>query len=255
MVDMGYQNVYEFGGIIDWTGEIVMGNRNAVLTFDSFDGGGPQYEVVLVSDNVTCTSVKEYSKPNHGDLDGAGFTITFTFSGVKPGETDMTIEERSPVGENLDHRYIVTVDSDLNVSIKELEVVYMGQIADAVQPVPTLVIVANNRVFYAALESNTSAETFAEKLSREAIEVDMHDYGRFEKVGTLPWSLPRNDEQITTEPGDVILYQGNQITIYYDENSWSFTRLAKIENVNREELLEALGDGNVMVAFWVEWSE
>ena len=83
----------------------------------------------------------------------------------------------------------------------------------------------------------------------------MHDYGSLEKVGSLPWSLPRNDEQITTEPGDIILYQGNQVTIYYDVNTWSFTRLAKIDGATKEELLDALGDGNVTVAFWVEWSE
>ena len=83
----------------------------------------------------------------------------------------------------------------------------------------------------------------------------MHDYGSFEKVGSLPWSLERNDESITTEPGDVILYQGNQITIYYDQNTWNFTKLATIGNVTKEELLDALGEGNVTVTFLVEWSE
>ena len=83
----------------------------------------------------------------------------------------------------------------------------------------------------------------------------MHDYGNFEKVGPLPFELPRNDETITTEPGDIILYQGNQITIYYDENTWNFTRLAKIDNVTREELLDVLGSGDVTVTFWIEWSE
>lgn len=80
-------------------------------------------------------------------------------------------------------------------------------------------------------------------------------YGNFEKVGPLPFELPRNDETITTEPGDIILYQGNQITIYYDENTWNFTRLAKIDNVTREELLDVLGSGDVTVTFWIEWSE
>ena len=52
-----------------------------------------------------------------------------------------------------------------------------------------------------------------------------------------------------------ILYQGNQITIYYDQNTWNFTKLATIGNVTKEELLDALGEGNVTVTFWVEWSE
>ena len=53
----------------------------------------------------------------------------------------------------------------------------------------------------------------------------------------------------------MILYQGDQITVYYDENTWNFTRLAKIGSVTREELLEAFGEGNVTVTFWTEWSE
>lgn len=71
----------------------------------------------------------------------------------------------------------------------------------------------------------------------------------------MPWELPTNDESITTEPGDIILYQGSKITIYYDENTWDFTRLARIEDVTKEELLEALGTDDVTVKFWIEWSE
>ena len=75
----------------------------------------------------------------------------------------------------------------------------------------------------------------------------MHDYGNFEKVGPLPQSLPTNDQRITTSPGDTILYQGNQVTIYYDANTWSFTRLAKIEDATRESLLTVFGIGDVEV--------
>ena len=79
--------------------------------------------------------------------------------------------------------------------------------------------------------------------------IEMHDYGSFEKVGALGTTLPRNDEQITTEPGDVILYQGNQVTIYYDVNSWSFTRLGKVQGLSQAELKEILGTGNATVTF------
>ena len=252
LFDMGYTNVYEFGGINTWTGELVTGGEPAVLSFDSFDGGGPEYRVVLASDLVACRREKTYSKPNHEELDGAGFTITYTFTGIKPGETFMTVEERSPIGGNLDHVYEVKVDNDLNVTVDLLTTTDLDA---AVESVPTFVIAANDKVFYATLEDNSAAAGFMEKLSREAIEVNMHDYGNFEKIGPLPWSLPRNDMSITTEPGDVILYQGDQITIYYDRNACDLTRLAKIEDVTREELLEAFGDGDVTVAFWIEWSE
>lgn len=125
----------------------------------------------------------------------------------------------------------------------------------AVSSTPVLVIKANGKVFYANLEDNSSAKAFIEKLSPQELKLDLHDYGNFEKVGDLPWELPRNDEQITTEPGDIILYQGNQLTIYYDENTWSFTRLAKIGNTSEEEPLSAFGEGDVSVTMNLEWSE
>ena len=118
-----------------------------------------------------------------------------------------------------------------------------------------LVIEVNGKIFYANFEDNSSAEALKEKLNSGSITVDMHDYGGFEKVGSLPWNLPRNDTQITTEPGDVILYQGNQITVYYDKNSWNFTRLARIGNTSKDELLAALGEGDVSVKFSLEWGE
>lgn len=96
---------------------------------------------------------------------------------------------------------------------------------------------------------NTSAEAFIELLKHGDITVSMHDYGGFEKVGALGAELPTNDERITTQPGDVILYQGDQITIYYAQNTWRFTRLGKVLGMTQAELLEALGDGDVDVRF------
>ncbi len=127
--------------------------------------------------------------------------------------------------------------------------------AEAIRPRPVLLIRVNDRTFYAAPEDNSSARALTEELSKAPLELSMRDYGGFEKVGDLPWELPTNDETITTVPGDVILYQGRQITIYYAENTWSFTRLARIGNVSGEELLEVLGDGDATVTFSVEWSE
>lgn len=240
------------GGVRGQSGESVTGGQAAVLSFHSFDGGGPEFRIVLDSDIVSWKSAREYSKPNHAELDGAGYQAVFTFTGRKPGEAVMTVEERSPIGGNLDYTYAVKVDSGLNVSI---DLLATADPDASVQSTPTLVIAVNDSVFYATPEDNPSAAAFVEKLSSEAIEVEMRDYGNFEKVSPLPWTLERSDETITTEPGDVILYQGNQITIYYDRNTWDFTRLAKIEGVSREELLDALGDGNATVTFWVEWSE
>ena len=98
---------------------------------------------------------------------------------------------------------------------------------------------------------NSSASAFTDLLRTGDVTVVMHDYGSFEKVGSIGASLPRNDEPITTEPGDVILYLGTEITIYYDVNQWNFTRLGKVRNVSREELRTILhaGGENISVRF------
>ena len=108
-------------------------------------------------------------------------------------------------------------------------------------------ITVGDVVFQANLEDNSSAEALRNLLANGPLTVQMHDYGNFEKVGELGQSLPANDEQITTGPGDLILYQGSRFVIYYDTNTWNFTRLGKIENATKERLLEVLGDGDVRV--------
>ena len=108
---------------------------------------------------------------------------------------------------------------------------------------------SGNHKLTATLADNSSARAFYELLEKGPVTIKMHDYGNFEKVGSLGSSLPRNDTQITTEAGDIILYQGNQITIYYDTNSWSFTRLGKIDGVTQAELKRVLGKSNVTAVF------
>ena len=110
-----------------------------------------------------------------------------------------------------------------------------------------LKISVNGTELTATLEDNSSAQALTELLKQGNITVDMSDYGNFEKVGNLPQSLPKNDEKITTVPGDIILYQGNKITIYYAENTWDFTKLGHINNITQEELKAILGDGDITV--------
>ncbi len=109
-----------------------------------------------------------------------------------------------------------------------------------------LVIETGDRVFYADFEDNSSAEALKENLRGGSITLSMRDYGGFEKVGDLPFSLVTNDEEITTSAGDVILYQGSQLTIYYDVNTWRFTRVAKIRGAD-SLLKDQLGEGDINV--------
>lgn len=112
--------------------------------------------------------------------------------------------------------------------------------------------VEGGRTFTATLVDNTSAQALVEQLAKGDITVDMEDYAGMEKVGTLGISLPRNDRPTTTGPGDLILYQGHNFVIYYDTNSWNFTRLGKIDNVSQTELKAALGEGDVRVTLSLE---
>ena len=108
-------------------------------------------------------------------------------------------------------------------------------------------ITANGTTLTAVMYDSSSSEALREMLENGPLTIDMSDYSNFEKVGSLGTTLPRNDEQISTEPGDIILYQGSNFVIYYDTNNWNFTRLGKIDNATRDGLLEVLGTGDVTV--------
>ena len=84
------------------------------------------------------------------------------------------------------------------------------------------------------------------------ITVNATEYGGFEKVGELGFSLPASDENINTEPGDIVLYQGDKVSLFYGSHSWNYTKLGKIDNISSNELKEVLGQGNVTLVFSLE---
>ena len=101
----------------------------------------------------------------------------------------------------------------------------------------------------ATLSDNSSAKAFYQLLQKEPLVLNLNEYGGFEKVGPLGRSLPRNDRQIATKAGDIMLYQGNQVTIFYKGNSWSYSPLGKIDGMSQAELESILGSGNVTAVF------
>ena len=110
-----------------------------------------------------------------------------------------------------------------------------------------LKIAVNGTVLTATLADNSSAQALKELLAEGPIDIQMQDYGHFEKVGPLGRSLPTNNEPIDTQAGDLILYQGDRFVIYYDANSWDLTRLGRIDDVTAQELREILGSADVSV--------
>ena len=95
-------------------------------------------------------------------------------------------------------------------------------------------------------EDNESVDALKD-LAESEMKINMAMYGGFEQVGSIGTSLPRNDSQTTTSPGDIVLYSGNQIVIFYGSNSWAYTRLGKITGLNEKELEDMFGNGDVTI--------
>ncbi len=118
----------------------------------------------------------------------------------------------------------------------------------AAQPVQIQIQVGDS-ILSATLADNPSAKAFADLLAQGPVTVEMADYGGFEKVGPLPTALVQTNEDITAQPGDLILYQGQQVVIYYGENSYSLTRLGRIDGISQQDLMALLGPADVRVTF------
>ena len=109
--------------------------------------------------------------------------------------------------------------------------------------VSQIYITVNENKLEVTLAKNETVAALIELLKEGDIVYTADDYGGFEKVGNIGYSLPRNDTQIKTEAGEVILYQGNQICIFVGSNSWSYTRIGKINGYSAQELKTLLGAG------------
>ena len=118
-----------------------------------------------------------------------------------------------------------------------------------------LIIEVNGHTLTATLADNSSVDALKALLAKGPVTIDMHDFSNFEKVGELPEELPRNDEQLNTDYGDLILYLGKRFVIYYDKNSWNFTKLGHIDNITQKELKEILGEGDVTATISLKGSE
>ena len=99
------------------------------------------------------------------------------------------------------------------------------------------------------MEDNVGTQALVAALQAENITYEAHDYGNFEKVGALGQSFPTADHQITTSAGDIVLYNGNNICIFYGSNSWSYTRIGKLDGMSAEDVRRFVnaGGGNVTV--------
>ena len=102
-----------------------------------------------------------------------------------------------------------------------------------------------------AWEDNASVAALLEMAKEEPLTIQMSMYGGFEQVGPLGTSLPKDDVQTTTEAGDIVLYSGDQIVVFYGSNSWAYTRLGKITDQTASDLEGLLSNGDVTLTIFV----
>ena len=112
-----------------------------------------------------------------------------------------------------------------------------------------LYLTIGEQTMTATLVDNSSTQALVRALKEAPITYEAHDYGGFEKVGDMGHTFPQNNQQITTASGDLILYLGSNLCIYYDTNSWNFTRIGRIDNATQAEVKQFVnaGGGNVSV--------
>ena len=107
-----------------------------------------------------------------------------------------------------------------------------------------------DRIVHVEWNDNESADTLRELCTDTPLTIQMSMYGGFEQVGSIGTSLPRDDRQTTTSAGDIVLYSGDQIVIFYGSNSWAYTGLGKITDLSVDELTELLGNGDVTITLF-----
>ena len=110
----------------------------------------------------------------------------------------------------------------------------------------------NDEIVQVKWENNESVKALMKMASENPVVVDMSMYGGFEQVGSLGTTLPSNDQNTKTKPGDIVLYTSDSIVVFYGNNSWAYTRLGLIENKSKSELQDMLGRGNVTLTITAE---
>ena len=114
-------------------------------------------------------------------------------------------------------------------------------------PAGDLQMLINGTAVAVAWEDNAAVDTLKELCNGQTLTIDMSMYGGFEQVGSIGTQLPRDDVQTTTEAGDIMLYAGDQMVVFYGSNSWAYTRLGRIIDKSQAQLSDLLSGGNVTI--------
>ena len=117
---------------------------------------------------------------------------------------------------------------------------------------PTLMLSIDGTPVTVLWEDNETVSELLTAAQNGAIEVSASRYGGFEQVGSLPQSFSRNDVRTTTQPGDIVLYSGNQLVIFFGSNSWSYTKLGHIKGMSADELAALLDKEQTVIELQIK---
>lgn len=184
---IGYENIYEFGGIIDWTGE----------------------------------TVTEESTEAREEV-------------PETGESTEAREELPETGESTEAREEVPESTEAREELPKTEEEKEMKLKIGSTEVPV------------TWEDNLSVEALMAIADKEPLTIQMSRYGGFEQVGPIGQRIVNEDRQTTTGPGDIVLYSGNQIVIFYGSNSWAYTRLGHVD-LTEKEMMDLLGKEDVLL--------
>ena len=112
---------------------------------------------------------------------------------------------------------------------------------------PELQMTINDTPVTVEWEDNESVQALKELCREQSLTINMSMYGGFEQVGSIGAVLPQNDEQTTTSPGDIVLYSGDQMVVFYGSNSWAYTRLGHITDQSESDMTQLLANGDTTV--------
>lgn len=225
---------------------IQQGNYPAVKTsMDDFES----YDLVFVGYPIwygsMATTMQSFLHGHASKLEGKRIALFATSGGSGISSSVKEAETLCPDSEILDQALLLTssslsqVESRIVAWMEQLDICTEN---DNNMENNCIRLTVNERSFTVTLIENSSTDALKKRLAQGSISIRMTDYGDMEKVGSLEFSLPVNDTQTMTGPGDLVLYQGNSLVIFYGTNTWNYTRLGKVDRVStREQMLDLLG--------------
>ena len=192
------------------------------------------------------------------------FTMLFTITVCGNSKEEQNVNKESKIGTVLSDQPDAKSE-EVNVPKTEAETASNSEVQTEIQSAEPIKehteqevtqmkmkVQVGDTVFIATMAENSSVDALKELIADSSLTLNMSDYAGMEKGADLGITLPQNNEQMNTQAGDIILYQGRTFVIYYDTNSWSLTPIGKIDNVDAEKLREALGSGDVTVTLSLE---